>query len=90
MDRRQGCVEYCISHGGRESRINWADIDHKSLHFDEAYSSNYEAPVDEHWDFNLYVSEKGKRDEKSGHCSWPSDLEGPRRTRAEGLIEPAG
>ena len=61
-------MAYWIFHGGREPRINWADIDQTSLHFDEEYSSNYEAPVDEHWDFSLYVSEKGNPDTNNlGH-----------------------
>ena len=57
--RRDGCIAWCVEHGGREGRINWAVIDQKALMLDTEWSTNYEDPIDEHWDYSEYVKEKG-------------------------------
>ena len=57
--RRDGCIAWCVEHGGREGRINWAVIDQKVLTLDTEWSTNYEDPIDEHWDYSEYVKEKG-------------------------------
>ena len=74
MDRfkslRTCAVQYFVEHGGREARVRWADIDQKVLSFKEIHKSSYEEPVDEHWDYDLYVVEKGNPDtNKLGHST---------------------
>ena len=65
---REGCVTWCIQHGGRTGRKDWALIEHKVLSFDDEFSVNYEDPVDEHWDFHYYLDQKGHPDNNGlGH-----------------------
>lgn len=59
LGRRDGCVQWCIEHGGRKERVQWADVDKKLLTYDDEVNLTYADPEDEHWEFNLYVQEKG-------------------------------
>jgi hypothetical protein len=55
--RKDCAIQYCIDRGSRDVRIVWSDIDRKTLHLQQIREVAYEDPVDEHWDFNLYVAE---------------------------------
>ncbi len=57
--RRDGRIVFFIQHGGRDCRVNWADVDKKVLKFTDETRVSYEEPEDEHWDYNFYVEKKG-------------------------------
>jgi hypothetical protein len=70
MAMRRAVIQFFVENGGREARVRWAEIDQKVLSYQEVHKSSYEDPVDEHWEYDLYVSEKGSPDtNKLGHTT---------------------
>ena len=56
---KDACIQYYIDHDGRSARLEWAEIDRIALNQVERAKLSYQEPVDEHWDYDLYVAEKG-------------------------------
>ena len=56
-DRRSALISYCIEKGGRHKRIDWNFVDRKTLDLQKIHRVRYAEPVDEHWDWQTYVSE---------------------------------
>jgi hypothetical protein len=53
--RIQSVIAYCIDVGGRHVRFDWAAIDRKTLDLRRVQEISIEDPVDEYWDYALYV-----------------------------------
>lgn len=56
---REAVIQSSKDSGGRGGRMQWTQLEQKSLTFTQVASVAYEEPIDEHWGYNEYLSEKG-------------------------------
>lgn len=70
LNRREALLAFCIEHRGRHTRFDWTAIDRKTVDLQRCKRVSYEQPVDEHWDYSLYVSKTAYQNEDAALDSY--------------------